>query len=85
MTPRWSTAKRAMSAPRRKPMVAPIANPTAASFAVKSAASRRKRASSGSPSWSGSKRAPTMSCRCGIVVEFTGKGLVQPSSSQSQR
>ena len=39
MTPRWRTPKRAISAPSRKPIVAPIANPTAASLAVKSAAS----------------------------------------------
>ena len=36
--PRWSIRKRAIAAPRAKPKMLPITNPTTASFAVKSAA-----------------------------------------------
>src|SRR3990170_1765444 len=85
MTPRCSTPNRAMSAPRTKPVVAPIAKPTAASLAVKSAASRSRSASSGSPSRMGSNSAPTMSWRCGIVVELTTNGRVHPVSIHSRR
>ena len=85
MIPRCRTPKRAIRAPSRNPTVAPITNPTAASFAVKSAASSMYRASSGSPSRIGSKSAPTMSWRCGIVVELTGNGRVHPVDSQSFR
>ena len=83
--PRWRIWKRAITAPSRKPTVAPIAKPTAASLAMNSAASSRRSMSKGPPSRVGSKSAPTMSCRCGSVVESTTKGRVQPVSIQIQR
>ena len=55
----------------RKPNAAPSRKPTAASFAVKRAASRSTSIRSGPFRRDGSKRVETMSCTCGSVRSFT--------------
>ena len=57
----------------RSRSTAPSRKPTAASLAVKSAASQSTSISSGPFRREGSKSWPTMSCTCGSVRSFTSK------------
>ena len=66
-------------------MVAPSANPIAASFAVNHAASRSTEISSGPCTREGSPSAVKIGWTCGSVVSFTGNGHVQPAEIQTQR
>ena len=70
-TPRWSTREWWSTTPIVNPIAAPRRNPTAASFAVKSAASQSTSIRSGPFVRDGSKSWPTISCRCGIVRSVT--------------
>jgi hypothetical protein len=66
---------------RRKPTEAPRRKPTAASFAVKSAASKRTEIKRGPFRRDGSNSWPNMSWMCGNVRSLTSNGQVSPTAS----
>ena len=83
--PRWSIWYRAITAPSVKPTIVPIAKPTSASLAVKSAALKSNVINSSPSSWTGSNRAPTIDGSEGNVMSSTANGHVHPVARKSSR
>src|SRR5439155_664968 len=84
--PRWRRRHSESATPSRKPNVAPSAKPTSASLAVNQVACRSWTSRmSPVPEVGLRNSAARMSWMCGIVVESTTNGHVQPSRIQSQR
>ena len=83
--PRCSMRNCESTTPRTNPIDAPIAKPTAASFAVKSAECQSRVIRSGPPVCAGWKSWPTILWTCGMVMSLTANGCVQPVRIQSHR
>ena len=71
--------------PIAKPTTAPSANPTAASFAVKSDLWKRIVPSAGWFTWAGCQSACRITQMCGIDVSLAANGCVQPVEPQIHR
>ena len=82
-TPRCISREWTSTTPSAKPTTAPIANPNAASFAVKSALWRRMFASAGWFTCAGSANALAIVHTCGIEMSSTTNGHVQPAEVQT--
>ena len=83
MTPRWSTSKCARTTPSTKPTTAPKSEADGRLLRREERRVRGGTSQQSRPSTCGSKSAPTMSWRCGIVV-VVRRGTAASSRSRSQ-